>query len=333
MLNFEASILKIFMKKPIYLFTFSIFTIFIIIFTYAILLSFPVKCHHIDHYITIPKDSTVNSISRILNNNLCVNATLFKVVMKLTMNEKNIKYGRYDFKSVNNMRDLISMITSIKSDRIKITILEGWRMQDIALHFERKMSIDVENFMSLCYDQDYIASLSLENITNLEGYLFPDTYIFLKSYTESDIINIMVKQFLFNYNEHIASQSILSLEDIIILASIIQGEAMYSDEMKVISSVYHNRLKKDMLLQADPTIQYILPKKKKKILVKDTKINNPYNTYMYKGLPPGPINNPGLNAIIAAAYPVETNYLYFVADNKGRHIFNKTFKGHLKSKN
>ena len=88
-----------------------------------------------------------------------------------------------------------------------------------------------------------------------------------------------------------------------------------------------------MLLQADPTIQYILPKKKKRILVKDTKINNPYNTYIYKGLPPGPINNPGLNAIIAAAYPIDTNYLYFVADNKGRHIFNQTFQGHLKSKN
>ena len=102
--------------------------------------------------------------------------------------------------------------------------------------------------------------------------------------------------------------------------------------MKTISSVYYNRLNKNMLLQADPTIQYILPKVKKRILVKDTKIKNPYNTYLYKGLPPGPINNPGLSAIIAAAYPIKTDYLYFVANNKGRHIFNKTFKEHIKSK-
>ena len=109
-------------------------------------------------------------------------------------------------------------------------------------------------------------------------------------------------------------------------------KAMYSDEMNKISSVYHNRLKKDMLLQADPTIQYILPKKKKRILVKDTKIKNPYNTYINKGLPPGPINNPGIDALVAAGDPLETDYLYFVADKKGRHIFNKTFKAHLRSK-
>ena len=87
-----------------------------------------------------------------------------------------------------------------------------------------------------------------------------------------------------------------------------------------------------MLLQADPTIQYILPKKKKRILVKDTKIKNPYNTYINKGLPPGPINNPGIDALVAAGNPLKTDFLYFVADKKGRHIFNKTFKAHLRSK-
>ena len=144
----------------------------------------------------------------------------------------------------------------------------------------------------------------------------------------------MVKQFLFNYNEYIDNDiAKLDRNEIVILASIIQVEAMYDEEMRTISSVYHNRLNKNMLLQADPTIQYILPETKKRILVKHTKIKNPYNTYLYKGLPPGPINNPGISAIKAAAYPSQTDYFYFVADNKGRHIFNKTFKAHLKSKN
>ena len=142
----------------------------------------------------------------------------------------------------------------------------------------------------------------------------------------------MVNQFIYNFKEFVNNKTNLPDSDLVILASIIQGEAMYSDEMNKISSVYHNRLRKDMLLQADPTIQYILPKKKRRILVKDTKIQNPYNTYINKGLPPGPINNPGLDALIAAGNPLTTDYLYFVADNKGRHIFNKTFKGHLKSK-
>ena len=322
------------MLKPIYIFILSIFTIFITIFIYALILFLPIKCEHIDYYITIPKDSTVSSVSKILEKNLCINSTLFKIAMKITMNEKNIKYGRYDLKSVSNVRGLINLLTSIKKDRIKTTIPEGFTMSDIAIRFEKNMHIDVEEFISLCYNQEFISSLGVDNTSNLEGYLFPDTYIFLKSYTERDIIAIMVKQFLFNYNEYINKDTIdLNRNEIITLASIIQGEAMYDDEMVLISSVYHNRLNKNMLLQADPTIQYILPETKKRILVKHTKIKNPYNTYLYKGLPPGPINNPGLSAIKAAAYPSKTPYLYFVADNKGRHIFNKTFKGHLKAKN
>ncbi len=321
------------MLKPINIFITSIFSIFFVIFIYALILSFPLKCQHLDYYITIPKDSTVSSVSKVLDNNLCLNPLIFKIAMKITMNEKNIKYGRYDFKSTSNVRDLIELITSIKKDRVRMTISEGLKIRDIAIYFEKFMHMNVEEFISTCYDQEFISSLGLNNISNLEGYLFPDTYIFLKTYTVKDVIAIMVKQFLFNYNENINEDSLeLSRVEIVILASIIQGEAMYDDEMKTISSVYHNRLKKNMLLQADPTIQYILPKVKKRILVKDTKINNPYNTYLYKGLPPGPINNPGLSAIIAAAYPIETDYLYFVANNKGRHIFNKTFKDHIKSK-
>lgn len=295
-------------------------------------MSLPVHCNHIKHYITIPKNATLSSTSRILNDNLCVNSILFKIVMKISMNEQNIKYGRYDFKSVNNMRDLVDMVTSVSSDRVQITVIEGLKMQEIALYLEKKMNIDIEMFLSLCYDKSLIEELGLNDISNLEGYLYPDTYKLLKTYTEIDIIKIMVNQFLFNFNENISSETVLSNSDIVILASIIQGEAIYTDEMKKISSVYHNRLNQNMLLQADPTIQYILPKKKRRILVKDTKIDNPYNTYVYKGLPPGPINNPGLDALVAASDPMKTDYLYFVANNKGRHDFNETYRGHLRSK-
>ena len=122
------------------------------------------------------------------------------------------------------------------------------------------------------------------------------------------------------------------MHEIVTLASIIQGEAVYEDEMKIISSVYHNRLEKNMLLQADPTIQYILPKHKKRILYNDTQVIDPYNTYLYKGLPPGPINSPGRYALIAASLPNKTNYLYFVSNGEGTHLFNHTYKKHLTSK-
>jgi UPF0755 protein len=283
-----------------------------------------------DQYVTIKKNSNVNHVAQVLENNLCVNKYLFKIVTKLTRNDKNIRYGRYNFKSVNNMKDLVNLLTSSNNDKIKITIIEGLRLKDVALYLEKKLKIDIDYFIELCYNKSFISSFGLD-ATNLEGYLYPDTYLILKNYTEEDILRVMVNQFIYNYNENI-SENILNMHEIVTLASIIQGEAMYDDEMKLISSVYHNRLNKKMLLQADPTIQYILPERKKKLLKKHTKIDNPYNTYLYKGLPAGPINNPGIMAIIAAAYPDKSNYLYFVSNNKGRHIFNTTFKGHLKSK-
>ena len=320
------------MNKNKIIFLSAILFIFGSIIIYGSILSLKVNCDHLSMRITIEQGSTVDDVSRILENNLCINSILFKIAMKITFNEKNIKYGRYDFKSVNNMRDIVELITSIPNNRTRVTIFEGFRMQEIAKILNKKMNLDVEKFVSICYDKDFIKSLGLGDISSLEGYLYPDTYIFLNTYTEEDIIHIMIKQFFYNFNEYVQNKTSLSIHEIITLGSIIQGEAMYVDEMNIISSVYHNRLKKDMLLQADPTIQYLMPKQKKRLLYKDTQIDNEYNTYLYKGLPPGPINSPGIDAIVAAANPASTNFLYFVANKNGRHIFNKTYKGHLKSR-
>ena len=124
----------------------------------------------------------------------------------------------------------------------------------------------------------------------------------------------------------------MNMLEVTTLASIIQGEAIHVDEMYIISSVYHNRLKKNMLLQADPTIQYIIPGKPRRLYNKDLDVESPYNTYKNKGLPPGPINNPGLAAMKAAFMPAETDYLYFVSDGEGRHIFTQTVEEHNQAK-
>ena len=116
------------------------------------------------------------------------------------------------------------------------------------------------------------------------------------------------------------------------LASIIQGEVMQWDEASLISAVYHNRLKRRMPLEADPTIQYIISDGPRRLLKDDLKIDSPYNTYRYRGLPPGPINNPGKRAIIAALYPADVDYLYFVAQGDGSHSFNSTHDGHIRDK-
>ena len=304
--------------------------VFFSIFIYALLMTWPVSCNHMNQYVTIKKNSSVNQVSKVLENNLCVNKIFFKIAIKLTGNDKNIRYGRYNFKSVTNMKDLVNLLTSNNKEKVKITVIEGLRLKDVAIYLEKKLSIDINHFIELCYNKSFISSLGI-NASNLEGYLYPDTYLLLKNYTEEDIIRVMVSQFLYNYNENILKNE-LTMHEIVTLASIIQWEAMYDDEMKLISSVYHNRLDRNMLLQADPTVQYVLPERKSKLLKKHTRVDNSYNTYLYKGLPPGPINSPGIMAIIAAADPDQSDYLYFVANNKGRHIFNTTFKGHLKSK-
>ena len=124
----------------------------------------------------------------------------------------------------------------------------------------------------------------------------------------------------------------MTMHDVLTLASIIEGEAIFDAEREIISSVYHNRLKRRIKLQADPTIQYILAGSPRRLLLKDLAIESPYNTYKYYGLPPGPISNPGKKSILAAIFPAKTNYIFFVAKGDGSHIFSKTLAQHLRAK-
>ena len=124
----------------------------------------------------------------------------------------------------------------------------------------------------------------------------------------------------------------MSEQDVVTLASIIEGEAVYDAERSVISAVYHNRLKKGMKLQADPTVQYIIDDGPRRLLHKDLEIDSPYNTYLYKGLPPGPINSPGSKSLYAALYPADNRYLYFVAKGDGYHTFSNTEREHKRAK-
>ena len=170
---------------------------------------------------------------------------------------------------------------------------------------------------------------------NLEGYLFPETYYFFDGEKERSVIKRLVKEYKkFWSNENIARANSINLtqHQIFTLASIIEGEAIYDSERPIISAVYHNRLKKGMKLQADPTVQYIIKDGPRRLLNKDLKIKSPYNTYLYRGLPPGPINSPGFASLKAALYPDENDFLYFVAKGNGYHTFSKNEKEHERAK-
>jgi len=296
-------------------------------------LNWNVNCKNPDKIITIEKGASATTVAKLLKKELCIeNVGVFMVALSITMTTKQIRSGRYNLKGVSTIGQLIDIFTSQSNDRVKVTLIEGWSVEEYAEELRLKLDIDSSKFLELCRDFNFTNSLGI-NAPSLEGFLFPDTYILLKTYTEEDIINILVNQFHNHMRKikHINKMK-LNLLEIATLASIIQGEAIYIDEMPIISSVYHNRLNRRMLLQADPTIQYILPGKPRRLFNKDLKIDNPYNTYMYKDLPPGPINNPGLAALKAAILPAKSDYLYFVADLEGRHTFTHTVREHNKAK-
>ena len=280
----------------------------------------------------IKKNESAYDVSiKLANQGIIDDNNLFLIASKLLFLDKSIKPGSYSIDEVNNLKELLELITSSGHDYIKITIPEGWEYKDISRKLHLNNIIDSIKFNDLCINEDLINKFNLGNPESLEGYLFPETYFISENQTEIEIIEMMVEEFKskiskvnFNINTN------LSIHELITLASIIQGESMGDDEMKTISSVFHNRLNKNMNLDANATIQYIIPGKNRRLRNKDLEIKSSYNTYKNKGLPPGPINNPGLDAIKAALEPLSTNYLYFVKDpdNYGKHVFNDSFKGH-----
>ena len=302
---------------------------------YSIVLSWKIECENPERLITIPKGASATAVAELLKQESCLeNIGLFKLALNMTMKSRSIRSGRYNLKGISSIGQLVKIITSQSDDLVKVTLLEGWTVEQFAGELKDRLQIDSFEFIRLSQDYDFIHGMNID-APSLEGFLFPDTYILLKTYTEEEILRVLVNQFKHNcYQllEEFKSVLYLNMREITALASIIQGEAVYDDEMPIISSVYHNRLKKNMLLQADPTIQYIIPGKPRRLLIKDLSVESPYNTYKYKGLPPGPINNPGMAALKAAIMPAETDYLYLVSNGQGRHIFTQNNEEHNQAK-
>ena len=303
---------------------------------FSLIISWEIDCDNPNEQFIIPKGASVSQVSDSLHAKSCnFNDNVFKSGLYLMNKTKAIFPGKYQIKGIRNIGDLIKLITAPSGEKIKVTIIEGWELYKIIEEIDSKMNIDAYKFEQLCKDLNFMSTLNIK-APSLEGFLFPDTYYFLSSNLEEDIIQIMVNQFFHHYDKSLqffANRREMSMLEVVTMASIIQGEAMYENEMKKISSVYHNRIKKGMLLQADPTVQYAIPGKNIKLYYKHLKIDSKYNTYKYKGLPPGPINSPGLEALKAAIAPLTTNYLYFVADGTGYHTFSKTIDEHNKAKN
>lgn len=285
--------------------------------------------------IRIERGWGVNQIASALHEKQLIgNKKHFIWTVRLMRKGTSLKAGRYRFDRRLSNRSLLDKLTRGDVVLKKVTIPEGLRATAIAGKLELALGVDSTEVMAYVNNRQFAHTLGIE-AEQLEGYLYPDTYSFEENTSVEKILARMVHEFHENV-DHALRQRIdtmgFTLHQLITLASIIEGEVIVDQERPLVASVYHNRLKKRIPLQADPTIQYILPNGPRRLYDKDLLIDSPYNTYRHFGLPPGPVGNPGKASIEAACFPEQTDYLYFVAKGDGSHVFSKTLKDHNRAK-
>ena len=260
-------------------------------------------------------------------------AEAFRVYGKFTRQIPNVKVGEYRLNTAMTPPQVMSVITSGFSITRALTIPEGYSVFEIADLLELKGFATRSEIIKLSFDKVFVKKVLGVDRQSIEGYLFPDTYSFTKYMGAEKILSEMVKTFKENFQK-IPKPFPFDWTDyqVITMASIIEKETGAPHERQLISSVFHNRLKKNMRLQTDPTIIYAKALKSGRIVIdikkSDLSWEHPYNTYMKAGLPPGPISNPGFDAMKAAVNPAITEFLFFVSQNDGTHIFSETYEKH-----
>ena len=258
----------------------------------------------------------------------------FELIGRMQGISRRVRVGYYGLSTNMSLWEVLEALRKGKIIEYEVVVPEGYNLYQIGWTLSGTPLIsDPQQFIRLVKNKDYVRSLGVEADT-LEGYLFPDTYFLPKGIKLEDIPRRMVQRykavFVDSYRDR-AEEMGFTERQILTLASIVEKEAKVSTERKVISAVYHNRLKKGMKLQADPTCVYGTKAWITQVTKQDLKRVSPYNTYLHKGLPPGPIANPGQGAILAALYPEAVDYLFFVAQGDGSHYFSNDYGTHEKA--
>jgi len=310
---------------------FKIFAPLGLVFVFLIYAFFPVRTHKTVE-ITYGKSSV--DIAMILYREGLLKSPLSFIIIHTFLRDK-LEAGEYEFSGLVFPWDVYLKISRGQRKLYKITIPEGYDIYDIASLLEKYSICKAEDFIELANSPDTAKKYGLKTYT-MEGFLFPDTYYFSKNTHPMRIIDTMFRNFL-KRTESLRSQleeKELTLEEWVIIASMIEKETGVDEERPLVSSVIYNRIKKGMALQIDPTVIYALKRRAEwngKLTRKHLQLEDPYNTYYYKGLPPSPICNPGIKSLEAALNPAKTNYLYFVSMGNGRHVFSSSYEEHLKN--
>ncbi len=286
---------------------------------------------HESKVVIIPQNRTAKGIGKILKENGVIKSSiLFILATKLYGIDKRIRGGKYLLPK--NISEFLAcrILKKGGKEKVMVTIPEGWTMRQIAEILEREGVTRADSFIEACEDREFLMSLGIP-FPKAEGFLFPNTYEFYIPSSPCAVIEKMVNHFFDVYRglrESIPSP--LSDSVVIILASLVEKEAVEDIERPMIAQVFLNRLRRGMKLEACPTVEYALARHKERLNSIDLEVDSPYNTYLYYGLPPTPISNPGKKSLAAVLSPAKTDYQFFFALKNGRHIFSKTFKEHQK---
>jgi UPF0755 protein len=251
---------------------------------------------------------------------------------RLTSWRLTIQAGEYQLSPAMSYQGLVEALAQGRVMRHLVLVPEGFTLKQTIERLGEEQIVDPERAGKVAHDPEFIASLGLK-ADSLEGYLFPETYHFVRGLGSRKAFRAMVDLFKRHWAEMAdqAKQAGLGMSQVVTLASIIEAEAVVPEERPLISAVYHNRLRRGMLLQADPTVAYGIYGQNLPLLSSDLKKDHPYNTYLNPGLPPGPICSPGLESLRAAVQPAKADHLYFVAKGDGSHVFNRSYRQHQRA--
>ena len=283
-----------------------------------------------DRIFLVRDGSTLNQVANNLKTRgFITNDTIFLIGAKLMGYSRKIKAGEYLLNSGMSPFKILDMLAKGEIITHSVTIPEGFSIRQIAELLEKKGLVERDKFLSITQGPDIAERYSISG-SGLEGYLYPDTYKFSRCLSTVSIIDVMVRRFweIVAPLEERAAELGMSIEEVATLASIVEKETGRADERPIIAGVFLNRLKKNMRLESDPTVIYGIKDFNGNLTRRDLTRPTPYNTYVIRGLPSGPIANPGRDAIKAVLYPTETEYLYFVSKNDGSHYFSRTLSEH-----
>ena len=291
--------------------------------------------------LNIPPGSTTDQIADQLREAGVIRSALaFRLRARQSGLDGSFQAGQHILRKNMSVDEAIEALQKAEVQDRVLTLIEGWRREEIAAYLETQDALSASEFLTLTagagFERDFLKERP--DTASLEGYLFPDTYRIERETTTTDFIEGLLDQFSRKIGGGVSDGfqvNGLNIHQAVTLAAIVEREAQVPAERPLIASVFYNRLNVNMHLGADPTVQYALGYQesegrwwKKALTFDDLKVASPYNTYVNLGLPPGPICNPGLASLQAVAAPAQSDFYFFVATGDGSHVFSRTFEEH-----